>query len=503
MRAPAATGAPPARAATTLAAIVTIAGGAGAVHLAGQSLGWPLVHDAPILHYVAWLLAQGGAPYRDAFDMNAPGVYLVHWAVLAVGGAGDLAWRAFDLAWLGLTSAVVVAFCRPFAGGWPAAGAAALFALYHLSGGAWRVGQRDFLLCFFLLAAAHLVASGVETGVRPRRLLAAGLSLGAGMTVKPHAALYWVGALVLGAWSAHQARRPPLVAAGAVFTGGLLVPLAALAWLEASAALGPFVAIVAGYLLPLYSQVGRDWFVEVLGRYGYGGPLWALLLALGIVAGPTPVARRVETRKALALLGALYGALHFVLQGKGWEYHLYPLALFLIVLVPVAVGPRRARPAVSVLAVALWGLLVIVLGVKGLTVREEAWITRKVARVDAIARDLRPLVPGDGLVQVLDTTDGGVHALLRLGVRQPTRFLYDFHFFHHEADPRIQGLRAELLAGLVARPPAAVVLVEDDWIRPGYERLAGFPELLAWLERNYRLAAEGDGYRIYAQRRGA
>ena len=32
----------------------------------------------------------------------------------------------------------------------------------------------------------------------------------------------------------------------------------------------------------------------------------------------------------VAVLGAglLYGILHFALQGKGWEYHLYPLALF-------------------------------------------------------------------------------------------------------------------------------------------------------------------------------
>src|SRR3990172_3652857 len=52
------------------------------------------------MHYIAWLLTQGAVPYRDAFDMNVPGVYLVHLAVLAVGGSGDWPWRLFGLCWL-------------------------------------------------------------------------------------------------------------------------------------------------------------------------------------------------------------------------------------------------------------------------------------------------------------------------------------------------------------------------------------------------------------------
>ena len=35
---------------------------------------WPLVHDAPIMHYLAWRISEGAVPYRDLFDMNFPGV---------------------------------------------------------------------------------------------------------------------------------------------------------------------------------------------------------------------------------------------------------------------------------------------------------------------------------------------------------------------------------------------------------------------------------------------
>src|SRR2546422_9827695 len=94
------------------------------------------------MHYIAWLIAQGAVPYRDVFDMNLPGVYLIHWAVLSVGGAGDLAWRLFDLAWLAATCGLLFAY-----GGGPGdRGAAAASARplrpYPLSGRRGAVRQR-------------------------------------------------------------------------------------------------------------------------------------------------------------------------------------------------------------------------------------------------------------------------------------------------------------------------------------------------------------------------
>ncbi|HJR50238.1 MAG TPA: hypothetical protein VJ794_03975, partial [Gemmatimonadales bacterium] len=106
-------------------------------------------------------------------------------------------------------------------------------------------------------------------------------------------------------------------------------------------------------------------------------------------------------------------------------------------------------------------------------------------------------------VQVMDTTAGGIHALLRLERREPTRFIYDFHFFHDERDPRIQALRREFATALAAAPPAAVVVMRDTWPVAGYERLARFPEVAGLLARRYVLAREGEGYRIYARREGA
>jgi hypothetical protein len=100
---------------------------------------------------------------------------------------------------------------------------------------------------------------------------------------------------------------------------------------------------------------------------------------------------------------------------------------------------------------------------------------------------------------MLDTTGGGIHALLRLRVAEPTRFIYDFHFFHDTTHPTIRALRAELARDLAARPPRLIVLFEQGWPAGGYERVEGFVALRARLA-GYDLVRPGPGYRIYAQR---
>jgi hypothetical protein len=477
-------------------------------YLVWASRAWPLIHDAPLMHYIAWLIEQGAVPYRDAFDMNLPGAYLLHLAVLQVGGPGDLAWRLFDLAWLAATAVLLWVYCRPMSDAVAAGAGAVLFGLYHLSGGVWRAGQRDFLLCLFLLAGAYGVARGLEQPDGRLALLTGGLALGAGMTVKPHAGLFWLLCAAVAIAGARATGSPAWRAGALVLGGGLVMPALVFGWLAGRGGLAPFAAVLTGYVLPLYSQVGRTSVLAATRWHTWGRASFGLLAALGLLGLRASTAW--SPRLVLAALGALYGAAHFGLQGKGWEYQLYPLALFLCALAPAAVASRgdgaRSRHAVDprgvrrAVALTAWALLVLVLGAKGVEAREPAWIATKADRVAALTRDLAPLVRPGERVQVLDTAAGGIHALLRLGLRQPTRFIYDFHFFHHADDPRIRALRAELVADLVAQRPAAVVILEESWPELGYERLAAFPELARLLETSFPLAVTGPGYRIHAKR---
>ena len=105
-----------------------LAGGAAllttlaALRLAWLSRGWPLVHDAPLMHYIAWRILEGAAPYRDLFDMNFPGVYAAHVLLLLTLGPGDVAFRVFDLVALLVTGAGLCVALRgvgTVGRGWP------------------------------------------------------------------------------------------------------------------------------------------------------------------------------------------------------------------------------------------------------------------------------------------------------------------------------------------------------------------------------------------------
>jgi len=462
--------------------------------LAWRSRGWPLIHDAPIMHYIAWRISEGAVPYRDLFDMNSPGVYLVHLVALKLFGAGDAGWRVFDLTWLAGTSLAAAALAALW-GRLAAAGAGLFFAAYHLAAGAWQTGQRDFLLCPFLLLAALAVARWAERPDERSSLAWGGLALGAGITVKPHAGLFAAALIVLVAVVARGSGRDAR-AGLAIFAAAIVAPpLVVVAWLALVGALPAWYDIVVRYLVPLYSRLGRPdhWTF-------YRWHLWIPLMAgAALSLGSALTSRRVGARHAVVAIGLGYGLAHFFGQGKGWEYHLYPLAAFAAVAL-FAEMPRllAARRPMAVPLLACIVAAATMLGIKGVEASDAAWIAAKARRVEAVVAELNGRIgPGD-FVQVLDTTDAGIHALLRLHAVEPTRFIYDFHFYHDEQAPTIQRLRAEFLADFDARPPKFVVLFERGWPTGGYERVGGFAGLRARLAA-YRVDRRGDGYIVYAR----
>lgn len=481
---------------TAFAAVAAF--GAVTAWLVWRSLTWPLIHDVVLMHYAAWRIGEGAVPYRDLFDMNQPGTYLIHLAVLHTLGDGDLAWRIVDLAALAATAGAIAAFAAPW-GALASASGALVFATYHLAGGAWQAGQRDFLLCPLLVVAALGVARWIERGCWTS-LAWSGAALGVGITVKPHAAIF-AGALA-GVIAVAAARAGGLTAAAAssgTFAAATAVaPAAVLAWLAVVGGLAAWWDIVTHYLIPLYSRLGRasPWSI-------YRWHAW-ILIALGValsLAG-AGLRRGAGARHVLATLGLAYGVVHYVAQGKGWEYHLYPLALFSAILIaaelPAALAAGRrlfAGALATTLVASLW-----LLDAKALEASAADFWWAREASVRTLEADLRErLGPGD-TVQVFDTTGGGIHALFRLRVRQPTRFLYDFHFFHDERTPVVQALRAELVRDLQARPPRLIVLVERAWPAGGHERVARFPALAALLRERYEIAVTRADYTVYAKR---
>jgi hypothetical protein len=406
----------------------------------------------------------------------------------------------FDLTWLAAGAVAIAAFAAPW-GRTAAAGGALFFAAYHLGGGAWQAGQRDFLLCPFLVAGGLGAARWAEAGTRSRRLLSvagAGLAVGAAMSIKPHAALFAAGLL---AFVAVIGRRVALAPAAVFVAAVAVVPAALVLWLAAVGGLGAWSDIVVRYLLPVYSTIGRpaQWPVA---RW----LLW-LPITLAVVLSLAAAARdrRLGPRHAVAVLGIAYGLAHYVGQGKGWEYHLYPLAAFASVLafceVEALLAARRFVVAAP-LAVTLAAAAVLV-GVQGVEAVPAAWWWDKEGVVRQLAGDLRQRMAAGDRVQVLDTAEGGMHALLRLDARQPTRFVYDFPLFTAPQAGITATLRREFIGELDARPPRFIAVFERGWPAGGHERVDRFPELRDRLASQYELVEWRPAFKLYARRPGS
>ena len=105
--------------------------------------------------------------------------------------------------------------------------------------------------------------------------------------------------------------------------------------------------------------------------------------------------------------------------------------------------------------------------------------------------------PGD-TVQPLDWTLGAVHGMLLAKARLATRFMYDFHFYHHVSIPYIQGLRAEFMTQLVAAKPRYIVQMVGEgkpWPR-GNDSSRSFAELDQFLIEHYHVVSAEREYNI-------
>src|SRR5262245_44434625 len=118
-----------------------------ALAIAGwQSLGWQMMVDAPLLAYAALAVDRfGTVPYRDLFDFNTPGAYLVNIAIGRTFGYTETGFRIADLACLSIILGASAISLRRF--GWaPAAAAPLLFGFTYLGYGAIMSLQREYFL---------------------------------------------------------------------------------------------------------------------------------------------------------------------------------------------------------------------------------------------------------------------------------------------------------------------------------------------------------------------
>ena len=448
-----------------------------------RSLDWPLVGDAAIFHFIAGQMRMGAVPYRDIVDINMPLIYFVHAAVVAVGGIGDVAWRAFDLSSAALLSGLILALV------WPAGRALAIHAALivlatHLLLGPYAAGQRDYLMSIPALAVALLSARAAENPERRRlELLLAGVCAVIAAAIKPSGLLLL--ALPAITMAGLRWREAAWIMAGAAGTGLVLLGV-----LAASGALAPFVAMLQG-LMPLYAALDSRKISDIVkDTAGWLAPTDGLALAAAL-AITVPKPPRVR-----ALIGlTLFGLIHLLAQGKGWFYHGYPLAIGLACWgawsLAVLSIPRAALCLTITAATLAW------LVPPALT-QAETYPALRAASAMQLA--LQSRLPRGARVQVLDSDNGAFIAMARAGMRQATPHIQWFSLLLAP-----DSVRRDFVAGLAADPPAAILLTNSQWPQAsGFEAADRWPEFAALLTSRYVLDRTGDesgiAWRLYIRR---
>ena len=394
---------------------------------------WPLVHDSPLIHYVVFLMQHGRAPYRDIAEMNMPGSYMFEWLAMRVFGGGDLGWRLWDFVLGAVTISTAAWLTGP---GKRSAGiAAGAFAyILHLKDGAFNEGQRDWLVAVLLLVSFGFLFESIRSR---RAEWMAGFMCFAGLaaSIKPPALGFGICFLAAACWIVRQDRLP-----------GQALWQRFVLWSVA----GGLVPLLIVVTFLLYWGVVPDFLWQLEHFLPWFATLQRLPLGLLLRTALTPMALRYflfgpillfilrrswrRWESTLLLCAALAGAVHYVIQGKGWGYHLYPELMFIVLWAMLELNDTL-QDTTWKRAIALAALLVILPYTTYRYLRIERLMAYPMATLSHLEQDLGSLGGAQlsGHVQCLDMTMAGcINVLYRMKLVQSTGFIYDYYLFSQD-----------------------------------------------------------------------
>jgi len=458
------------------------------------SLRWPVYLDNTYFLYLAYLIERlHWVPYRDFFDLQAPGV---HWIYVLAGkcsGYSASGFRAFDLVHLLALSAVTWHCARPF--GRAVAWAAPLvFGAVYLSSGPAVVGQRDVFILLPLAAALLVMRLGIPA---PARAFLVGCLLGTACVIRPNA----IVVLPVFAPFFRRTFLRSVVPAGIL---GLALPAAlAGAYLAMNGALKDFLDVARHYW-PIYRGLAADFTPPEgtaqlvrhrLTHFWQWGPVhWIVPAAAGVLAlrrsGLDPGTKRLAILPA-GLVAAFL--VYVALTGKFYPYHWIPFAYFAALSSALCFLALRSGGAAARVLPLLAVALSLGISLRGARLDWHDANTASAAEISGYARPL--LVAETDTVQAVGSFGfapyGALLATFDLKARPATPYILS-EVLDFSRDPYVEGLRSDFLRELERSKPR-FLFVSREWAVP-------FDAFEDWLEERYVPVRRGKDYRVYERR---
>lgn len=478
----------------------------------------PIEWDLAMLHYIGFLVNEKGLVlYRDIYENNLPGVFLLHALIGQWLGYEAMLFRVLDT--LVLLSLAITAWLILSPVSRPAAVVAPwLFALLYLGlGGSMASFQRDYLGILPIAAGlAWLLRAQSLQPARTALLLGALCALSC--SLKPN---YFVAGIAL--YVLLYLRLQPATVGAAVrlllLMGCGFVPVFSipLAW---AARHGDYAAFLEIYrtFTPIYVTSRTDLYhysskaeqlqdlARMQGDYLTKSALFALP---GLAWAWWQQRGNTAARQVILFLGITTFAFNWyeLIAGKFWFAHLLPyyfwnILCFSLLLTPCP-QPRLLPQGLALAACLATTAISLPLAYYSTHQMQQRGYTSDYgnARSFRIAAYLRQhLQPGD-TVQAIDGSGDGQGSLLLARATPATRFLEDIPLYMQPDAPATQALRREFVSTLAARQPAYIVHIENFFHPAGGNRLKEFRELSAFIDSHYDVVHAEDSEFIIFRRK--
>lgn len=468
------------------------------------SLQWPLAHDEAPLFYEAFLMQNGNIPYKDFFDFQMPGSYIIYYLLGIISNFGPLRIRILDIIILaGILLITYIALKKinktsAILGG-------ILFALSYLGGGPALSLQREYLILIFLSLAIFI---SLQDSLTNNHRLFLGFLFGLASTIKPHSAIGLIPIILFDIFPLRDSSWFKKIIFYAI---GFLIPiLLIIIWLVSTNALIPFLDIALNYW-SLYSQINGElvilssterlsYLLNLVWRFGNHG-LWLIPATFAIYLNQN---KKTYLLASLTLCYAIYPAF----TGQFFPYHYILFIYFIIILASLAIPDSQFPTPNSRLPIptlsSFFFFLVILFSIKPsqtfIRQLNNQPIVTSSDRAVEISNFLEKNLQDGDLVQPLDWTGGTLLSMLETRAPIATEYVFDFYFYHHISNPYIQNLRNDFMNQLQESRPRFIIEVtsaDKPWVGGDDTTRTKFPELQMFLDENYSITIQKDDYVIY------
>ncbi|MEP6834100.1 MAG: glycosyltransferase family 39 protein [Gemmatimonas sp.] len=502
------------------------------IGMAATSLLWPLSWDEGIFAWIGGILAHGGTPYVDAWDVKGPIAYFGYALANTLLGSSAHAVRILDLLLTIVGTACVHRLLQPLVGH-RAAWIAALLLFVSVLGQGYNVnGQPDLWAGWCLVFTVSLMTVPASA----MRVTFGAMLLGIAVLIKPTYAAMGLLLVIPIVYSEGRNWKAYPRFVLAIIVGGTIPLACCAAWFWSRGALQEFWDAYISFNVESGASNAHTLSGVAVPMVGFLGNHRAIMAAIpaicfGLLAHFKPSATSIPVWKTRLLATWIVTLLALViLQNRWFTYHWAPM--FPPLAIAAAIGFHRLlawqRNGESVRMarwIAITGVALITAGASLSPIRQISrafqLVTHRMTTDDFLlafndypgeftARDVKlasqyikkNTLPSDF---VFVWEDPNVNVLS--GRRTPGRFAFWTPLISAGAamtSTRYEANRAEFFHALERRRPALLLMERAAW-RGGNERTIAnvpmkFPAFVLWVDANYVEADSAGNFLVFRPR---